>query len=149
MVWNKHLLLFALLIAGVARAADSAEQERINTAVAALTRMENVNLDVKPSIKAAVERVLEKTRGTPNFTRLVKHFKLTNQNPALIEVAVRNSTNDAGVEAIRLVLASDDLPALRNALETTNATEQAQLVEVLGHAKDRRTVSLLEPLVMD
>lgn len=33
------------------------------------------------AIKSAVERVLEKTRGTENFVKLVSHFRLTNQNP--------------------------------------------------------------------
>src|SRR6185369_2750040 len=68
----------ALFIALQSFAADP-EQEKLNTAVEALTRLENVNLDEKPAVKAALDRVLSRTRGTPNFVRLVRHFKLTNQ----------------------------------------------------------------------
>jgi len=131
------------------RAADSAEQERINTAVEALTRLQNVNLDEKPAVKAAIERVLEKTRGTPNFVKLVRHFNLTNQTAGLLEVAINNPKDESGVEAMRLVLASKDLPAIKRALQTTNVADAARLVEALGNAKDKQAVPLIAPLIAD
>jgi len=128
-------------------AQDAAEQEKIKTAVEALTRLENVNLEEKPAIRAAVERVLEKTRGTPAFVRLVEHFQLTNQNPGLIEVAINNPGSDSGVAAIRQVLAAGDLPAIEKALQTNAAARAARLIEALGNAPDKRTVPILEALV--
>ena len=136
----------ALLCGRLTHAADSEEQEKIKTAVEALTRLENVNLEEKPAMKAAVERVLEKTRGTPAFVKLVEHFHLTNQNPGLLEVAAANPTDESGVAAMRLVLAAKDLPSIQKALQTTNA---ARLVEALGNAQDKQTVPVLEPLVTD
>ena len=129
--------------------ADAAEQQKVATAVDALTRLENVNLDEKPAVKAAVERVLEKTRGTPDFLRLVQHFKLTNQNAALLALAINQSTNETGVAAIRLVLANKDSAAVKQALQTTNANDAARLVEALGNAKEKQTVPWLAPLVTD
>lgn len=137
-----------LMVSMSLRAIDSAEQEKINTAVEALTRLQNVVLDEKPSVKAAVQRVLEKTRGTPNFVRLVRHFNLTNQNAGLLEVAINHPKEESGVEATRLVLASKDLPAIKRALQTTNAAA-ARLVEALGNAKDKQVVSVIAPLVSD
>lgn len=139
----------ALLCGRLAHAADSEEQEKIKTAVEALTRLENVNLEEKPAIKAAVQRVLEKTRGTPAFVQLVQHFQLTNQNAGLIEVAANNPANDTGVAAMRLVLAAKDLSAVEKALQTTDSARAARLVEVLGHAQDKQAVPVLEPLVTD
>ena len=120
----RWILLGLLGTAGLqcARAADAEAQQKINTAVEALTRMENVNLDEKPAIQAAVNRVLEKTRGTPNFVTLVRHFHLTNQNAGLLEVVAQNPGDDSSVEAMRLVLARHDLGAVRAALQATNAT---------------------------
>jgi len=129
-----------------AAAAETDEQQRINTAIEALTRMENVDLDEKPAVKAAVNRVLEKTRGTPNFVKLVQHFKLTNQNPGLLEVAINNSKDESGVEAMRLVLASHDAAIVKDALQTTNAV---RLVEALGYAKEKQVVPWLAPLISD
>jgi len=142
-------LCCALLFGQPAHAADAEEQEKINTAVEALTRLENVNLEEKPAIKAAVERVLAKTRGTPGFVKLVQHFQLTNQNAGLIDVAINNPGNDTGVAAIRLVLAARDLPSIQQALQTTDTARTAHLVEALGHAQDKQVVPVLEPLVMD
>src|SRR3954465_7733231 len=98
-------LAATLTFAAPSFSADT-EQEKINTAVEALTRLENVNLDEKPAIKAAVERVLEKARGTPNYVKLVRHFNLKNKNAGLLEVAINNPEHESGVEAMRLVLSS-------------------------------------------
>lgn len=130
-------------------AADSEEQQRISTAVEALTRLENVNLDEKPSVKAAVGLVLEKTRGTPSFVKLVRHFKLTNQNSGLLEVAINNPKDESGVEAMRLVLASKDLPAVKGALQTTNVADAVRLIEALGNAKEKQVVPVIAPFVTD
>jgi putative heme-binding domain-containing protein len=135
----------ALISASRSLAADS-EQEKINTAVEALTRLQNVNLDEKPAIKAAVERVLDKTRGTPNYVKLVRHFGLKDRNAGLLEVAANHPDHETGVEAARLVLASKDLAAIQQTLDTTNA---ARIVQALGNAKEKQTVALIEPLVND
>jgi putative heme-binding domain-containing protein len=126
-----------------------ADQEKINTAVEALTRLENVNLDEKPAIKAAVERVLEKTRGTPNYVKLVRHFNLKDRNANLLEVAINNPENESGVEAMRLVLASKNLAPVQHAIETTNVANAVRVVQALGNAKEKQAVSLLAPLVTD
>ncbi len=142
-------LLAAMIFTNALLAANAEDQQRINTAVEALTRMENVDLEEKPAVKAAVGRVLDRTRGTPNFVKLVQHFKLTNQNAGLLEVAINNRADDNGVAAIRLVLASKDRAALNEALQTTNLTNAIRLVEVLGNAKEKQVVLLIEPFVID
>jgi putative heme-binding domain-containing protein len=131
------------------RAADVEEQQKINTAVEALTRMQNVNLDEKPAVKAAVQRVLEKTRGTPQFVKLVQHFKLRDQNDGLVQVAINNPRDESGVQAIRMVLASGGREPVSKALATTNLADAVRLVEVLGNAKDKQVLPLFEPLVTD
>ena len=146
MRWILIVLFCAVLTGRKALAADADEQQKISTAIEALTRMEDMNLDEKPAVQAAVNRVLEKTRGTPNFVKLVQHFKLTNQNAGLLEVAINNPKDESGVEAMRLVLAGHDLSVVKDALQTTNAE---RLVEALGNAKDKQAVSLLTPLVTD
>ena len=146
MRWILTVLVCAVLAGRVARAADTDEQQKINTAVEALTRMENVNLDEKPAVKAAVNRVLAKTRGTPNFVKLVQHFQLTNQTAGLLEVVVNNSTDESGVEAMRLVLAGRDFAAIKDGLQTTNAV---QLITALGNAKEKQVTPWLTPLVTD
>lgn len=144
----RWLLLLTLLAGRVFGAApETEERQKIATAVEALTRLENVNLEEKPAVKAAVNRVLEKTRGTPDFLKLVQHFKLTNQNAELLSLAINYSTNETGVAAMRLVLADADSTPVKQALQTTNANDAVRLVDVLGHAKEKQVVPWLAALV--
>ena len=129
-----------------APAADTEQQQKLNTAVEALTRMDRTTHDEKPAIQAAVQRVLEKTRGTANFVKLVRHFVLTNQNAGLLEVVAMAPAEESGVEAVRLVLASGDAGSVRRALESTNA---ARIAEALGYAQEKQAVPWLLPLVSD
>ena len=129
-----------------AQAADTEEQQKINTAVEALTRMERATHDEKPAIQAAVQRVLARARGTPNFVKLVRHFALTNQNAGLLEVAASSPADESGVEAVRLVLANGGATSVQSALQSTNA---ARLAEALGYAQEKQAVPWLAPLVTD
>jgi putative heme-binding domain-containing protein len=147
----RWILVIALaLMAGVRiSAATPEDQAAINTRVEALTRLQNVNLEEKPAVKAAVLRVLEQTRGTPNFVKLVEHFQITNQNTGLIEVAINNPKDENGVAAVRLVLASRDVSSLRSALNTTNVADAVRLTEALGNTKIRQSTTLIEPLLLN
>ncbi len=145
---NFHILFLAgaALLCGPAPAADTEEQQKINTAIEALTRLDKAAVAEKPAVQAAIQRVLEKTRGTPNFVKLVRHFALTNQNAGLLDFAARQPADESGVEAIRLVLASGDAASVQSALQSTNA---ARLAEALGHAQEKQAVPWLVPLVTD
>lgn len=145
---HRIALILGLAVFGVlaARAADTEDQQRINTAVEALTRMQNVNLDEKPAVKAAVVRVLEKSRGTPNFVKLVRHFQLTNQSAGLLEVAIASPSQESGVDAMRLLLAGQESALVQSALHGTNA---ARVAEALGNAKEKQATPWLTPLVTD
>jgi putative heme-binding domain-containing protein len=136
----------AVIVFRSAAAAD-ADQQKINTAVDALTRLQNVQLDEKPAVKAAVDRLLEKTRGTANFVRLVRHFNLTNRNAELLEVTMSGTNAEAGVEALRWVLASKDVSAIRTGITHSNATNAGRLVQALGSTKEKQAIPLLEPLI--
>lgn len=143
----RAVLVWIALVAAEVAAADS-EASRINTAVEAMTRLPP-SLENKPHVQAALERLLTKTRGTPQFVRLVRHFQLTNQNDGLIELALNRPDTETGVEAIRWVLASKGLPGIERAIRAANAPEAAKAVQVLGNAKDKQAVGLLEKLLLD
>ena len=142
----RWLLIATFFAARICAASpDTEEQQKIATAVEALTRLENINLEEKPAVKAAVNGVLEKTRGTPDFLRLVQHFKLTNQNEALLALAIHQSTNETGVAALRLMLGNNDSATVKQALQTSKAMDAVRLVEALGNAKEKQAVPWLVP----
>ncbi len=146
-----NLLARAAVLAAMASRLGAAEPgaDRIALAVEALTRLEGVDLNANAALKGRILQVLDKTRGTPAFVKLVQHFKLPDQNAGLLEVAVSQPSGESGVEAMRLVLASGGAALVRQALEGTNTPAATRTAEALGNAGDKQAVSLLLPLLVD
>lgn len=143
-------VLFALLLGnGIMLSTIAAELDRTAIAVEALSRLKDVDLNTNATVKAAVIKVLEATRGTPNFVRIVRDFKIQGQNAGLLEVAAKQPKDEAGIEAVKLILASQDSPLLREGLSDTKRAVAVNIAEALGNTKDKQMIPLLAPLVTD
>ena len=129
--------------------APPADPDKTALAIEALGRLKGVDVNANPALKAAVMKVLAATRGTPNFVKLVQDFSLPDQNPGLLEVAIKNPADESGVAAMRLILASQDFALLKNSLNGTNAVAALKTVEVLGNTGDKKILPLLQPLVTE
>jgi len=138
--WLGSVLLASALFA------EPLEPDRVATIIEALTRLGPEKVNANPKLKEALDKAIEATKGTPQFVELVREFGIKNQNPALLEIAVRNSSATAGVEAARLIIENQDWELLKDSLESTNALKTT---EVLGNTGDKRVVPLLDPLVVD
>lgn len=138
--------LFALQLMGAepypAPSADGAENKN-SVAIEALSRLKGMDLEAKPALKAAVLRVAESVKGSAQFMELVRDFKLKDQEPALLDFALKHPDDSAGVEALRMV-AAEKLDLVKAALATTNA---AAAITLLGNTADKRFLPLLEPVV--
>jgi putative membrane-bound dehydrogenase-like protein len=139
---EKIAALEGLLIAN-SRAPAAPDHEVI--AAETLTRLQGLDAETHPEIKAALAAALASTRGTPQFVSLVQDFHLRDQNAGLLEVALRRPAEESGVQAIRLVLDSHDRTLLENALRDTNSA--TRLAEALGNTRDKNIVPVLLPLV--
>jgi putative heme-binding domain-containing protein len=128
---------------------DSGEGEKTALAVEALSRLQNVDLNANPKLKETILKVLERTRGTPNFVKLVQQFKIENQNAGLLEVAIAQPSHESGVEAVRMILSSHATNLLEVALSGTNFVAAARLAEALGNTGDKRVMGLLLPIVQN
>jgi putative heme-binding domain-containing protein len=111
-----------------------------------LSRLQNIDLDANPGVKAAVMRVLGQVRGTPQLLQIVRQFKIKGEGSALLDLAIINSTNSTGADAMRLVLAEDNDNLLKTALAGTNGVAVAQ---ALGGSAVREASPFLLPLVSD
>lgn len=132
------------LPAGEAPVADNPTRTAI--AVEALSRLKGMDLEANPTVKTAVLKVLEQTRGTPQFVELVRDFNLPDQEAALLEFAAQHPASSTGTEAMRLVLKGANPGLVKSALAGTNAL---RVVEVLGNTGENSIVPLLLPLVTD
>ncbi len=129
--------------------AEPISPERLVTMIEALTRLSPEQVNGNPKLKEALGRVLEATRGTPQFLKLVQQFQLPDQNAGLLEIAVKNPADESGVAAMRLILASQDFALLQNTLNGTNAVAALKTVETLGNTGDKKILPLLQPLVTE
>jgi putative heme-binding domain-containing protein len=144
--------LFCFGIAAFFAAAEAPSgggADRKMIAMEALSRLKGTDLDANPSLKAAALKVLEWTRGTPDFLTIVQDFNIPGQNAGLLEVAVNNPADGSGVEALRLIFTSGSANVIREALHGTNIVLAAKTAEALGNTHDREIIPLLLPLVTD
>lgn len=139
----------------VSVSADGAESEsqktasRTSIAIEALSRLKGIDLNSNPAIKAAVMKVLESTKGTPQFVELVREFRIKDQNPALLEMAINDSSNSTGVDAARLLLDNDGIGLLEKSLSSLQTNIALRTAEVLGNLAEKRVTPLLEAVVSD
>jgi len=120
--------------------------DRTSLAVEAVTRLQNVDLDQNAKLKETVFKLLERSRGTPDFLRLVKHFELKRQQGGLLDLAIAQPADEAGVEAMRLVLAEDSQKLIEEKLAGESKTAVA-LTRALGNCGSKEAVPLLLPIV--
>lgn len=140
---------FCLLAVAAAALAQPIEPDKLNTMIEALTRLGPEQVNANPRLAEALGKVLAATRGTPQFVRLVEQLKLADQNAGLLEVAAKNPADEAGVTALRLVLATGDTAALSAALTGKDTPAATKLVEALGNTGAKQLPALLLPLVTD
>src|SRR5262249_158278 len=108
--------------------------------------LRGIDLDQNPAVKTAVFKILDQVRGTPQFVQIVRDFNIKGQDRELLAVALNNSTNSTGAEAIRLILANENLPLLKSGLDGSNA---AVVAESVGNAHSKEALPLLAALVVD
>lgn len=147
-VLSRCLLGFLLALSLAANLPTFADEaaDRLALAVDALTRLQGVDLGSNPAMNERVLKVLEKTRGTPGFVRLVRHFDIPGQEAGLIEVAAAFPKEESGVDAARLLLVRGKLDSLASSLVLDGARAVA-IAEAVGNTGHRDSTGLLLPLL--
>lgn len=138
------LFLVGTIATGLAQN-ELTEEQRFKIAVEAVSRLEATDIKNNPEFKAALARLLEKARGTPKFVDLVKQLNQKNQEEGLLVVARKFPDQDAGVEAIRMIL-TGNVSIVKTALRDQ---PDLPLIEVLGNSRKKEAVELLLPIVTD
>lgn len=136
---------FALSL-GTLTAADANQSAIISEA---LSRLSADKVNAQPELKAALTRVLDSSKGTPEFVDLVQRFKLTERNPDLLELAIQKPNDQVGVEALRALFANNGLALVKGELTKTNTVRITSLVEATGNVGGKNAETLLLPLITD
>ena len=122
----------------------AAIDDQTRLALETLSRLKDSDLESNAALKNAVLKVLEKTRGEPEFVEIVRDFRLPGHEAELVRVAGLHPQTPQAVEAVRMVLASPQSAVLTQALQGEQAPD---LIDVLGRSGDARAVPFLQPLL--
>lgn len=143
------LIVWSLLIGHWsfrASAAPPALDPETATKLEALSRLKNVDLESNAALKAAVVKLLEKTRGTPQFVEIVREFKLAGYGRPLLEYALEYPGEASGIEAFRLAVGELGKQALGPILSSEKAPA---LLQLIGNSNEKELQPILHQITED
>ncbi|MEO6187202.1 MAG: c-type cytochrome, partial [Ginsengibacter sp.] len=98
--------------------------------------------------KAALEKVLRATYGSPAYINLVRQYKLKSENPRLQKLALAKYNEPEGVEAVRLLIESGDKDVLKKMLSQSHGDSASMFITVLGKTGYTETIDLLQNVLL-
>ncbi|HLU46876.1 MAG TPA: PVC-type heme-binding CxxCH protein, partial [Planctomycetota bacterium] len=112
----------------------------------ALKRLGGTDIAKRPELASVVARLVEKSRGTERYPRLVQTFALEADAEALLEVITEHPGTSGGALAARLLLDKGDEGRVRAVLQGEDVEDAVKLALALGNAQDARAVAILADL---
>ena len=137
------LLACALFCFGQAAAQEAAPS---NPNVGLLLRLQGADLAANAGLRATLQRTLDATVGTADFVELVRAFKVTDRDAALLNTALAHSSNSVGADAVRILLARGSVEEIRKVLA---GPEAERAVEILGNIGEKSANDLVKPIISD
>lgn len=134
-------------LAFATRVDDASKQAFI--AAEAINRLKGFDLGKNPAQTAALQKVLDASRGTTQFVTLVDKFNLSDRYPQLLALAQQNADNQLGVEAIRVLLAKRQMPMITAAIGSKEPELAVNTTRAVSNSADASAVSLLLGLIND
>ncbi|MBI2804713.1 MAG: c-type cytochrome [Planctomycetes bacterium] len=129
---------------------EYADPARRNLIVAeSVARLKNFDVKNNPKHAAALDGILDRSRGTTAFVEMVGKFNVTKRYPELLTLAQKHPSEQVGVDAIRVLLDRNQIKLIETALtskEPKTAASTAQAIASAGHDKAN---SLLLPIIKD
>jgi putative heme-binding domain-containing protein len=138
----------ALIQLAFATNSDNARRQSFIVAEA-LNRLPNLDINGNPKYKTALNKVLDASRGSQQFVRLVSKFSLRERYPELLAIAQEHPAEQIGVEAIRALLSKNARPLIIAALSSKDAKISTATAAALGNSADGRSSKLLMAIVSD
>ena len=117
--------------------------------VETLLRLDNFDLEAKPKTKAAVLRFLRANPGSESFFQLVERFEIKDADLVLLDLAIAQPNETAGVKAAALLLKRDEQHRVGATIAGDDAQRAAALVVALGNVGGKQVVEKLTPLLTD
>jgi putative membrane-bound dehydrogenase-like protein len=138
---NKETVLLGLL--------DNTGANRNEIVLKALNHLSASSLAKSPKMKAALTEALASAKGTQNFVDLVGRYKLKDQNPELLQIALAMPDSSLGGEAASLLLAAGGSSLLKEAINSKDSLISAAALKTLSRGGNNESKQMMETVIMD
>jgi putative membrane-bound dehydrogenase-like protein len=118
-------------------------------AVESFKRLEGFDVHKHPEYADALNRALQRTRGTTTFIELVSKLSLKERYPEVLGIAQQAPDQQLGVTAVRTLLDRHQGELITRSLRAGDVKVALATVQALGTAEDDRAAGLLLALVGD
>ena len=115
----------------------------------AINRLQESDVTGSPQHRSALNQVLDAVSGTQQFVTLVDRFSLSDRYPGLVQIARQKPDEQAGVEAVRVLLEKGQQELLRQALLSNDPQQATATTAALANTADARVTPLLLEVVKD
>jgi len=128
---------------------DEAKTRFVNTE--AIGRLKGFDVTKNPQQLAALNRVLDGLKGDPQYIVLVDKFSVATRYAELAELAAKRPDDQAGLDAVRVLLAKGQVAVLGEQLKSTKDQGRVALgmATALSNSGDAQVTGLLLPIVKD
>lgn len=132
--------------------ATTGDEQKVQFVTAeALNRLKGFDVTKNEQQKAALNRVLAGLVGQPQFITLIEKFNVADRYPELAQLAAARPDDQIGIDAVRVLLAKQQLKLLASLLKDSQAKNNLAvgLATALSNSGDAQVVPLLLALVQD
>ncbi|HUQ73047.1 MAG TPA: PVC-type heme-binding CxxCH protein [Planctomycetaceae bacterium] len=126
---------------------DDARQALIVTE--AVNRVQGFDVSQQPDKLAALNKVLDRTKGTLAYLTLVDRFNLQDRYPEIVALAQDQPDSQLAVDAVKLLVNKEHRQLVTQGLRDDDPLRAAALARALGNATDNKTAPFLAPIVDD
>jgi putative heme-binding domain-containing protein len=131
--------------------ADDAQAQQDATKIQILLRLDNIDVNANPKLKALVLRHLGRIKGTDDYVNLVEKLDIHDVpavNDELLRLAIDKPDDTIGVGAAKLLVKFNDTARLAKALADKDDVA-VKIITALGNTRSKEADALLEPVVLD
>ncbi|MCI0464874.1 MAG: c-type cytochrome, partial [Gemmataceae bacterium] len=126
---------------------EAARQDLV--ALESARRLKQVDPGKHPKFAAALDRILDRKRGTATYVELVTQFGLAKHYPQLLALAQKSPGEQLGVNSMRGLLERGQQGLLRSALDGKDVKAALATLQALTTAADARATEMLLPLLQE
>jgi len=143
------VLVLSMAALSLATENDAQQAARDATVVETVLRLEGIDVNTNPRLKATVLRHLGTQAGTLRYVELVEKLKVRGVEDELLRLALENPASTQGVKAVELLLQIGETEQIRQVIDGKDEPAALAAVNALGHVGSEPALDLLKPLVDD